>query len=76
MLYVPSQPENSDNVENVEISTCGATTNEGDSDGSLGANSVTFNNVKQGKPACNGDDNVSPKRVDSRVENDVKSRKL
>ncbi|GJX97458.1 paired amphipathic helix protein Sin3-like protein 2 isoform X3 [Tanacetum coccineum] len=39
--------------------------NEGDSDGSLGANSVTFNNVKQGKPACNGDDNVSPKRVDS-----------
>ncbi|GKA22864.1 paired amphipathic helix protein Sin3-like protein 2 isoform X1, partial [Tanacetum coccineum] len=65
MLYVPSRPENSDNVEDVEISTCGATTNEGDSDGSLGANSVTFNNVKQGKPACNGDDNVSPKRVDS-----------
>ncbi|GKC61488.1 paired amphipathic helix protein Sin3-like protein 2 isoform X1 [Tanacetum coccineum] len=65
MLYVPSRPENSDNVEYVEISTCGATTNEGDSDGSLGANSVTFNNVKQGKLACNGDDNVSPKRVDS-----------
>ncbi|GJU04557.1 RNA-directed DNA polymerase, eukaryota [Tanacetum coccineum] len=34
MLYVPSRPEN-------------------------------FDNVKQGKPACNGDDNVSPKRVDS-----------
>ncbi|GJR89359.1 paired amphipathic helix protein Sin3-like protein 2 isoform X3 [Tanacetum coccineum] len=64
MLYVPSRPKNFDNVEYVEISTCGATTNEGDSDGSLGANSVTFNNVKQGKLACNGDDNVSPKRVD------------
>ncbi|GJW59243.1 paired amphipathic helix protein Sin3-like protein 2 isoform X1 [Tanacetum coccineum] len=36
-----------------------------ESDGSPGAYSVTFNNVKQGKPACNGDDNVSPKRVDS-----------
>nr|GFA47151.1 paired amphipathic helix protein Sin3-like 2 isoform X1 [Tanacetum cinerariifolium] len=34
-------------------------------DGSTGADSVTFNNAKQGKPACNGDDNVSPKRVDS-----------
>ncbi|GJS36196.1 hypothetical protein Tco_0534578, partial [Tanacetum coccineum] len=56
MLYVPSRPENFDNVEYVEISTCGATTNEGDSDGSLGANSVTFNNVKQGKLACNGRD--------------------
>ncbi|GKD24019.1 paired amphipathic helix protein Sin3-like protein 2 isoform X3, partial [Tanacetum coccineum] len=50
---------------NVEISTRGATTNEGESDGSPGVDSVTFNNVKQGKPACNGDDNVSPKRVDS-----------
>ncbi|GJT60979.1 paired amphipathic helix protein Sin3-like protein 2 isoform X1 [Tanacetum coccineum] len=49
----------------VEISTRGATTNEGESDGSPGVDSVTFNNVKQGKPACNGDDNVSPKRVDS-----------
>nr|GFC40340.1 hypothetical protein [Tanacetum cinerariifolium] len=39
--------------------------NEGESDGSPGADSVTFNNVKQGKPTCNGDDNVSPKRVDS-----------
>ncbi|GJS76879.1 paired amphipathic helix protein Sin3-like protein 2 isoform X1 [Tanacetum coccineum] len=65
MLYVPSRPENSDNVEDVEISTRGATRNEGESDGSPGADSVTFNNVKQGKPACNGDDNVSPKRVDS-----------
>nr|GEY06768.1 paired amphipathic helix protein Sin3-like 2 isoform X3 [Tanacetum cinerariifolium] len=43
MLYVPSRPENSNNVEDVEISTRGATRNE----------------------ACNGDDNVSPKRVDS-----------
>ncbi|GJX33852.1 nucleotide-binding alpha-beta plait domain-containing protein [Tanacetum coccineum] len=65
MLYVPSRPENSDNVEDVEISTRGATRNEGESDGSPRADSVTFNNVKQGKPACNGDDNVSPKRVDS-----------
>ncbi|GKB63253.1 paired amphipathic helix protein Sin3-like protein 2 isoform X1 [Tanacetum coccineum] len=65
MLYVPSRPENSDNVEDVEISTRGATRNEGESDGSPGVDSVTFNNVKQGKPACNGDDNVSPKRVDS-----------
>ncbi|GJW09052.1 paired amphipathic helix protein Sin3-like protein 2 isoform X3 [Tanacetum coccineum] len=65
MLYVPSRPENFDNVEDVEISTRGATTNEGESDGSPGVDSVTFNNVKQGKPACNGDDNVSPKRVDS-----------
>ncbi|GKC59634.1 hypothetical protein Tco_1087232 [Tanacetum coccineum] len=46
MLYVPSRPENSDNVEDVEISTRGATRNEGESDGSLGADSVTFNNVK------------------------------
>ncbi|GJU49205.1 paired amphipathic helix protein Sin3-like protein 2 isoform X1 [Tanacetum coccineum] len=61
MLYVPSRPENFDNVEDVEISTRGATTNEGESDGSPGVDSVTFNNVKQGKPACNGDDNVSPK---------------
>nr|GEU90786.1 hypothetical protein [Tanacetum cinerariifolium] len=65
MLYVPSRPKNSNNVEDVEISTCGATRNKGESDGSPGADSVTFNNVKQGKPACNGDDNVSPKRVDS-----------
>nr|GEV80840.1 paired amphipathic helix protein Sin3-like 2 isoform X1 [Tanacetum cinerariifolium] len=65
MLCVPSRPENSDNVEDVEISTRGATRNEGESDGSPGADSVTFNNVKQGKPACNGDDNVTPKRVDS-----------
>ncbi|GKE15978.1 paired amphipathic helix protein Sin3-like protein 2 isoform X3, partial [Tanacetum coccineum] len=65
MLYVPSRPENSDNVEDVEISTRGATRNKGESHGSPGADSVTFNNVKQGKPACNGDDNVSPKRVDS-----------
>ncbi|GJY61662.1 paired amphipathic helix protein Sin3-like protein 2 isoform X3, partial [Tanacetum coccineum] len=65
MLYVPSRPGNSDNVEDVEISTRGATRNEGESDGSPGADSVTFNNVKQGKPACNGDDNVLPKRVDS-----------
>nr|GEZ35409.1 paired amphipathic helix protein Sin3-like 2 isoform X3 [Tanacetum cinerariifolium] len=43
MLYVPSRPENSDNVEDAEISTHGATRNK----------------------ACNGDDNVSPKRVDS-----------
>ncbi|GJV37060.1 paired amphipathic helix protein Sin3-like protein 2 isoform X3 [Tanacetum coccineum] len=38
---------------------------ENSNNGSPGADSVTFNNVKQGKPACNGDDNVSPKRVDS-----------
>ncbi|GKB67350.1 paired amphipathic helix protein Sin3-like protein 2 isoform X3, partial [Tanacetum coccineum] len=31
----------------------------------INSDSVTFNNVKQGKPACNGDDNVLPKRVDS-----------
>nr|GEU78273.1 paired amphipathic helix protein Sin3-like 2 isoform X1 [Tanacetum cinerariifolium]GEU79738.1 paired amphipathic helix protein Sin3-like 2 isoform X1 [Tanacetum cinerariifolium] len=65
MLYVLSRPENSDNVEDVEISTRGATRNEGKSDGSLRGDSFTFNNVKQGKQACNGDDNVSPKRVDS-----------
>ncbi|GJS04395.1 paired amphipathic helix protein Sin3-like protein 2 isoform X3 [Tanacetum coccineum] len=65
MLYVPSRPENFDNVEDVEISIRGATTNEGESDGSPGVDSVTFNNVKQGKPAWNGDDNASPKRVDS-----------
>ncbi|GJR38527.1 paired amphipathic helix protein Sin3-like protein 2 isoform X3 [Tanacetum coccineum] len=46
MLYVPSRPENSDNVEDVEISTRGATKNKG-------------------KQACNGDDSVSPKRLDS-----------
>ncbi|GJX85031.1 paired amphipathic helix protein Sin3-like protein 2 isoform X1 [Tanacetum coccineum] len=63
MLYVPSRPENSDNVKDVAISTRGATRNEGESNRSPGADSVTFNNVKQGKPACNGDDNVSPKRV-------------
>nr|GEV37041.1 paired amphipathic helix protein Sin3-like 2 isoform X3 [Tanacetum cinerariifolium] len=65
MLYVPSRAENSDNVKDVEISTRGVTRNKGKSDGSPGADSVTFDNVKQGKPACNGDDNVSPKRVDS-----------
>nr|GEV21466.1 paired amphipathic helix protein Sin3-like 2 isoform X1 [Tanacetum cinerariifolium] len=65
MLYVPSRPENSDNVKDVEISTRGATRNEGESDGSTRANGVTFNNVKQGKLASNGDDNVSPKIVDS-----------
>nr|GEY55744.1 paired amphipathic helix protein Sin3-like 2 isoform X3 [Tanacetum cinerariifolium] len=65
MLYVPSRPKNYDNVNDVQISTRGATRNEGESDGSLGVDSVTFNNVKQGKPACNDDDNVSPKRVDS-----------
>nr|GEX19167.1 paired amphipathic helix protein Sin3-like 2 isoform X1 [Tanacetum cinerariifolium] len=61
------------NVEDVKISTRGATRNEGESDGSLGANSVTFNNIKQEKPTCNGDDNVSPKRVYSSMvimEND------
>nr|GFC09643.1 SIN3-like 4 [Tanacetum cinerariifolium] len=63
MLYVLSRPENFDNVEDVEISTRGATRNEGGSDGSPGDDSFTFNNVKQGKPSCNGDDNVSPKRV-------------
>nr|GEY65427.1 paired amphipathic helix protein Sin3-like 2 isoform X3 [Tanacetum cinerariifolium] len=65
MLYVPSRPKNFDNVKHVEISTRGATKNEGESDGSPGADSVTFNNVKQGKPTCNVEDNVSPKRVDS-----------
>ena len=64
-LCVPSRPENPDNVEDVETSTRGATRNEGESDGRPGADSVTFNNVKQGKPACNGDVNVSSKRVDS-----------
>nr|GEY23408.1 paired amphipathic helix protein Sin3-like 2 isoform X3 [Tanacetum cinerariifolium] len=65
ILYVPSRPENSDNVKDVEISTHAATRNEGESDKSQRVDSVTFNNVKQGKPACNGDDTVSPKRVDS-----------
>ncbi|GJX36684.1 paired amphipathic helix protein Sin3-like protein 2 isoform X3 [Tanacetum coccineum] len=65
MLYVPSGPKNYDNLKDVEISTRGATRNEGESDGRPGADSVTFNNVKQGKLACNGDDNVSLKRVDS-----------
>nr|GEU93338.1 hypothetical protein [Tanacetum cinerariifolium] len=48
-----------------EISTRVATRNEGESDGSPGVDSVTFNNVKQGKPTCNGNDSVSLKRVDS-----------
>ncbi|GJT59586.1 paired amphipathic helix protein Sin3-like protein 2 isoform X3 [Tanacetum coccineum] len=56
MLYVPSRPKNSNNVEDVEISTRGATRNEGESDGSPGADSVTFNNVKQGKPQIFNDD--------------------
>nr|GEW40489.1 paired amphipathic helix protein Sin3-like 2 isoform X1 [Tanacetum cinerariifolium] len=61
MHYVPSRPKNSNNVEDVEISTRGATKNKGESDGSPGTDSFTFNNVKQGKLACNGDDYVSPK---------------
>nr|GEX95440.1 paired amphipathic helix protein Sin3-like 2 isoform X3 [Tanacetum cinerariifolium] len=65
MLYVPSRPKNFDNVEDVEISTRDATRNEGESDGSPEADSFTFNNVKQGKPACNEDG--------SRVEKDVKN---
>nr|GEX15938.1 hypothetical protein [Tanacetum cinerariifolium] len=42
MLYVPSRPENSDNVKDDEISTHGATRNEGESDGRLRADSVTL----------------------------------
>nr|GEU29897.1 paired amphipathic helix protein Sin3-like 2 isoform X2 [Tanacetum cinerariifolium] len=48
MLYVPSRPKNSYNVEVVEISTSGVTKNEGESDGIPGDDSVTFNNFKQG----------------------------
>nr|GFB04622.1 paired amphipathic helix protein Sin3-like 2 isoform X2 [Tanacetum cinerariifolium]GFB12962.1 paired amphipathic helix protein Sin3-like 2 isoform X2 [Tanacetum cinerariifolium] len=65
MLYVPSRPKIFDIVEDVEISRRDATRNEGESDRSPGADSFTFNNVKQGKPACNEDG--------SRVEKDVKN---
>ncbi|KAK1410142.1 hypothetical protein QVD17_36676 [Tagetes erecta] len=64
ILGVPSRLHNSDNVEDVEMSTRGPAKNEGESDGSLGSDSGTLT-VKQGKLPCNGDDNVSPKRVDS-----------
>nr|GEV21913.1 paired amphipathic helix protein Sin3-like 2 [Tanacetum cinerariifolium] len=64
-FYFKQQDSKDLSTKYVEISTRGATRNEGESDGSPGADSFTFNNVKQGKPACNGDDNVSPKRVDS-----------
>nr|GFA69173.1 paired amphipathic helix protein Sin3-like 2 isoform X1 [Tanacetum cinerariifolium] len=64
-FYFKQQDSKDLSTKYVEISTRGATRNEGESDGSPGADSVTFNNVKQGKPTCNGDDNVSPKRVDS-----------
>nr|XP_043634301.1 paired amphipathic helix protein Sin3-like 2 isoform X2 [Erigeron canadensis] len=64
MLSVPTRPCNSDGLEDVETSTRGTTKNEGESDASPGADSVTFS-IKQAKPACNGDYNASPKRIDS-----------
>ncbi|KAK9061738.1 hypothetical protein SSX86_018921 [Deinandra increscens subsp. villosa] len=63
ILGVPSRPHNYDNIEDVEMSTRGPVNNEGESDGgSLGGDNGTLN---QGKPPCNGDDKISPKRVDS-----------
>lgn len=64
LLGVPSRPHNSDNIEDVETPTCGAANNEGESDGSLGGGSGALN-IKQGRPSCNGYNNISPKRVDS-----------
>ncbi|KAJ9540584.1 hypothetical protein OSB04_027090 [Centaurea solstitialis] len=68
MLGVPSRPDNSDGVEDTETSRHGDAKNEGtpagESDASPGADSGTLN-LKQGKPACNGDDHTSPKKVDS-----------
>ncbi|KAI3793967.1 hypothetical protein L1987_36591 [Smallanthus sonchifolius] len=64
VLGVPSRPHNSDNVEDVEISTRGPAKNEDESNGSPGSDSGTLT-VKQGKPPCNGDDSISPKRLDS-----------
>ncbi|KAL7611565.1 hypothetical protein Lser_V15G07715 [Lactuca serriola] len=61
MLGVPSRP---DNVEDVETSAKNEGT-AGESDGSPGADSGTGNlNIKQGKQTSNGDDVISPKRVD------------
>ncbi|KAL8193508.1 hypothetical protein R6Q57_026643 [Mikania cordata] len=64
ILGVPSRPLNSDNGGDVEISSHGPVKNGGESDGSPGSDIGTLN-FKHGKPPCNGDDNISPKRVDS-----------
>ncbi|XP_024973275.1 paired amphipathic helix protein Sin3-like 2 [Cynara cardunculus var. scolymus] len=68
MLGVPSRPDDSDGVEDIGTSRHGDAKTEGmpagESDGSPGADSGTFN-LKQGKPVSNGDDNTSPKKVDS-----------
>ncbi|KAK9071711.1 hypothetical protein SSX86_008140 [Deinandra increscens subsp. villosa] len=65
ILGVPSRPHNSHDVEDVETPTPGDTKNEGDSDGTPGGDSGTLN-FKLGKPSCNGDDDILPKRVDLR----------
>ncbi|KAK1440829.1 hypothetical protein QVD17_06661 [Tagetes erecta] len=56
MLGVPSRLHSSDNIEDVETPSCGAAKSEGES--------VALN-IKQGRPSCNGYNNISPKRVDS-----------
>ncbi|XP_076908642.1 paired amphipathic helix protein Sin3-like 2 [Bidens hawaiensis] len=62
-LGVPSRPNNSDNIEDVETSTRGPTKNEGGIDGSPVSDNGNLT-VKQ------GDDSISPKRVDlSKVVN-------
>ncbi|GJZ75345.1 paired amphipathic helix protein Sin3-like protein 2 isoform X1 [Tanacetum coccineum] len=58
MLYVPSRPENSDNVKDVEISTCGATTKRRSSTELSGKCKTTGKSVASplhdgGKKDCN-----------------------
>ncbi|KAI3722352.1 hypothetical protein L2E82_33388 [Cichorium intybus] len=63
MLGVPSHPDNNEDVETSAKNEGTA----GDSDGSPGADSGTgtSNINKPGKPTSNGEDVISPKRVDS-----------
>nr|GEY06989.1 hypothetical protein [Tanacetum cinerariifolium] len=64
MLYVPSLLKIFDNVKDVEISTRGATRNEGESDGSPGADSSRLNG------------GTLPKEDGSRVKKDVKTTSI
>lgn len=57
MLRVPSRPDISDGVEDMETSTRVTAKNDGGNDRSPSGDN--------GKPACNGNDSNSPKRVDS-----------
>ncbi|GJX49089.1 paired amphipathic helix protein Sin3-like protein 2 isoform X1, partial [Tanacetum coccineum] len=64
MLYVPSRSENFDNVKDVEISTCGATTNE--EDGSRVEKDVKNTVIRDKAPAVGVvNDNVLPRRRDA-----------